>query len=142
MGSFAGLLIAQDLDKSEFPQALMEYMEFNVLSAITFMAGDDLRVIGVGFFWPRGRILQTADLIWFPWASKRNVLESYLNFANEIRNTTHPESGNKYVVLEFCREEGEKFFTQMCRYGVMRRVGTSHEVHPNEKTCVYETRSG
>lgn len=132
-----------ELTKEELPEALNAYMVANDLVGMTYFAEHKgkMAAIGIGLFWQRGRVLQTENLIWFPWSSSRNVLETYINFLNQIRRMDHPETGMKYMVLEFAEEKDQKFFDHVSSYGVMRRVGTSHEVYPGAKSCIYETRS-
>lgn len=132
-------IFEEDMDKDEFLQAIASYLDANNLEAISFFAGEDLKAVGLGLLWVRGRVIQISDLIWYPWASKRQVIETFLNFINEIRSTTHPETGRKYMVLEFAREEDQAFFDYICKYGVMRRVGTSYEIYENQRARIYET---
>lgn len=96
-------------------------------------------MVGIGLFWLRDRCWQTENLIWFPWASTKNILASYVNFVNVMRNA-EADSG-KYFILEFAQEKDQKFFDTVCSYGVMRRAGTMYEFYKGGKACVYESRS-
>lgn len=89
----------------------------------------------VGFYlgWVRGRIIQTGAMIWFPWASHRNVIESAVNFFDKMRR--------EHVVIDFAEAKDKKFFETICRHGVMRRIGTSYEVYPDDRCVVFETVS-
>lgn len=133
----------EHLTKDEFLNALVGFMDDNTLAAFIFMAevSGKLQPIGLGLFWERGRILQTENLIWFPWSTKRSILESYVSFIANFRKEIHEGSGKNYVILEFAMEKDQKYFDHVCRYGVMRRVGTSLEVYPDAKSCIYESRS-
>lgn len=117
-------------------------MELNVLAGFVYFADINGKSIPVGYglFWERGRIFQTENLIWFPWANSRAILETYVNFIVKMRSEKH-ESGHNYVILEYAMQKDQKFFDHVCKYGVMRRVGTSLEVYPGSKSCIYESRS-
>jgi hypothetical protein len=99
-----------------------------------------MKVIGFGTFWVRGRVIQTENFVWFDYASQRNILAATVNFLNEMRRSVHPDTGRKYVVLEFAEQKDEEFFNTICKYGVMRRTGTYMEIYDG-KACAYETRS-
>ena len=132
-----------DMQKEEFQSKLEQYIYDNNLSPVTFftkIGGKDVAV-GIGLFWIRGRVMQTENLIWFPWASKRIILENYVNFINNTRKTLHAGSNKPYVVLEFAMEKDKGFFDHVCSYGIMSRVGTSLELYEDGKCCVYESRS-
>ena len=51
--------------------------------------------------------------IWFPWATPRNKLESAVHFLNEIRK--------EYLAMIFSEKEDSRFFTHICKYGILRR---------------------
>lgn len=127
----------------DFTNALEDYIGANSLTPYSMFAtiGDKNRIIGLALFWARGRILETSDIIWFPWATPRLILESYVNFVNSVRKQNHEPTGMPYVILEYARENDAKYFDHVCRYGIMRRVGTSEEIYPAQKCCVYESRS-
>lgn len=73
------------------------------------------------------------DMVWFPWASKRNRVEAAVNFFAKIRNE-HP-------LVEYARGAcAKRFFEVMCMHGVMRRAGTTFNVFPGEAVAVFETR--
>lgn len=130
------------LSQEEFLSAFAGYLQANNLSAVVFFSevSGKVKLVGFGTFWVRGRVIQTENLIWMDYASQRNILEAAINFLNEMRRTTHPDTGRKYVVLEFAEEQHEAFFNTICKYGVMRRAGTYHELYEG-KACAYETRS-
>jgi hypothetical protein len=73
------------------------------------------------------------DIIWFPWASARNRIESAVGFFARIRS--------EIAMVEYASEEHKRFFEMICQHGIMRRVGTSFNVYPGQATAVYETRA-
>ena len=77
-------------------------------------------------------MLLMGNLTWFPWASERNIYESTVNLVNDLR---------KEAVLLFHVEQHDKeFAVQMCRHGIMRRVGTLMDVE-NGPLAVFQSRS-
>jgi hypothetical protein len=70
-------------------------------------------------------------LIWLPWSSARNRVESAVNFFNIIRN--------QIPMMTFVREPEKKFVEMLMKHGIMRRIGTSHTVVND--AGVYETRT-
>lgn len=73
------------------------------------------------------------DIIWFPWASKRNRIEAAVNFFAKIRN--------EYPLVEYAKGEATKrFFEMLAKHGVVRRVGTTFNVFRGEAVAVFETR--
>lgn len=71
------------------------------------------------------------DLIWFPWASPRNRVECGVKFFASVRDDV--------PLVEYAREEFVPFFEMIMRHGVIRRVGMMRNVHPGERTMVFET---
>jgi hypothetical protein len=74
------------------------------------------------------------DMIWFPWATARNKIESAVAFFSRIRN--------EIPMVEYASEQHKRFFEMICQHGVMRRIGTMHHVYPGQLTAVFETRQG
>jgi len=72
------------------------------------------------------------DIVWFPWASCRQRVEAAVNFFNEARK--------EVPMVEYARPADRRFFEMICRHGIMRRVGTSHNVFSGEPAVVFETR--
>lgn len=145
VGSFDNLhpIFKEKLSNEGFSEALENYISENNLTPFSFFGIVDgkERIIGIALFWVKGRIAETSDIIWFPWASKRVILECYVNFINNMRKEKFNDTDKEYVVLEYAEEKDKNFFDHVCSYGIMRRVGTSYEVYHNEKCCIYESRS-
>lgn len=82
------------------------------------------------------RLVTIADVLWFPWASSRNCLESMVHFINETRDD--------YTIMEYAdeREAHTKgFFETLCKYAVMRRVGTVHDLYGSgNSAALYQSR--
>lgn len=73
------------------------------------------------------------DMIWFPWSSNRNRIESAVNFFNRIRH--------EIPMVEYADEQAKRFFEVIAQHGIVRRVGTSFNVYPGQSTAVFETRA-
>lgn len=71
-------------------------------------------------------------MLWMPWASSRNKIESATHFLNAMRS--------QIPMIGFGRAADQKFFDVLLKHGIMRRVGTSFNVFPDGPAAVYETR--
>ena len=104
----------------EFMSAFKEYGEKYFDEAVVFLAPY------AGTYGPVGYIALTSskivrpifieEMVWFPWASPRNILESAVNFFNEARKST--------TIHEYARMKDKKFFERICKHGIMRRIGS------------------
>lgn len=73
------------------------------------------------------------DIVWCPWATKRNKVESAVGFFSQIRNTI--------PMVDYAHGDvNKKFFEMLARHGVMRRIGTTFNIVHGEPTAVFETR--
>jgi hypothetical protein len=77
--------------------------------------------------------LFVADTVWFPWASQRNRVESMLNWMNEMRKSVS-------IVKYASSDEDKKFCVHLCKYSVMRRIGTKFGV-AGQKIPEFESRA-
>lgn len=73
------------------------------------------------------------DMVWFPWATARNKIEAAVNFFNTIRS--------EIPMVEYASERHKRFFEMLCMHGIMRRVGTMHNVYRGEPVAVFETKT-
>lgn len=73
------------------------------------------------------------DIIWFPWASRRNIVESAVNFFNVARREASFIDYAHGLV-------NKRFFEMLARHGIVRRIGTTFSVVRNEPVAVFETR--
>jgi hypothetical protein len=146
LGSFDGIPgfkeLQQDLSLESFEQIFVDYVHANNLCSVTFYAFiDGFEIpIGIGMYWPRGRILQLADLIWFPWATKRSIYESSLGFFDNVRKTKFSEESQEcYKILKFARIEDEKFFDRLVDLNVLVKVGKLDGIYET-KAILYTTK--
>lgn len=128
------------MNADEFKMAFQVEVTTAYHGAWTLLAQTPRGFMPVGFvlgFWshpePRYSVfMNVGAMVWLPIASKRNKIETAIYFFNSIRND--------FPMVEYAREKDKRFFEVVARHGVMRRVGTSHNIYPGEPAAVYETR--
>lgn len=83
---------------------------------------------------PRIRQLYEPHTAWFPWATARNKVECGLRFFNTVRR--------EMCCLVYAPPTEREYYTQMCRYGVLRRVGRALDYFgfDNDPADIWETR--
>lgn len=129
-----------NMEAQEFKEAFAEELAANYHRFWALIAETKRGFIPVGFvlaFWshPEPRFapfMIIGDMLWMPWASQRNRIESAVNF---FRLT-----GREIPMVEYARLKDKKFFEAIAQHGVMRRVGTMQHVYPGESAAVFETR--
>ena len=72
-------------------------------------------------------------MCWFPWASKRNIVEAMVCFLNGIRK--------QIPLMFFSLHEHKKLYEVCMKHGIVRRVGTSYGAIPGMPSAVFETRA-
>lgn len=72
-----------------------------------------------------------SGIVWFPWASKRNLIEGVVAICKEL--------GKQFPLLGFVPEENKKVWETAAIHGVAHRIGTSHRT--GEKMTVWESRT-
>lgn len=77
--------------------------------------------------------MNIGHILWFPWASARNKIESIVNFFSVIRH--------EVKMMQYANLTNKRLFEVIARHGVMRRVGTSYNVFTDGPAAVFETRS-
>lgn len=81
----------------------------------------------------RAVFMIVGDMLWMPWASKRNKIESAVNFFNKMRS--------QIPMVEYANEQHKRFFEMIAKHGIIRRVGTMFNVYRGEPCAVFETRA-
>lgn len=141
MGSFDVLGAANDLSFDDFKVSFAYYLSANKCTSVTFKITKDGAElpIGVGIIWVRGRIIQNENLIWFPWATPRNILESCINYFDTFRNAKEKISGANYKILEFAMEQDVKFFDKLVQMGILEKVGKISGLYLDKQDCTLYT---
>lgn len=122
------------LDAPAFKRAFEEFVLSNAHAAWVVVSHTKNGFIPIGLVmggWaPQAAFMVIVGIVWFPWASKRNILEGSVGFFNELRK--------QFKWMGFAKYEHKPIYDVCCAHGVMRRVGT---VHMNEAAAVYEGRN-
>lgn len=82
----------------------------------------------------RVRQVYEPHVVWFGWATARNRVECGVRFFNAIRR--------EMCCMVYATPSERAYFTQLCRYGVMRRVGKVMDYFgfDREPADVWQTR--
>lgn len=130
---------AGDMDPKEFAVRFHQEIFDNYAGSWAVFPSKKEKPCGLilGFYsHPEPRLspfMIVGDIIWFPWATPRNRIECAVKFFSEIRKTI--------PMVEYANEKARPFFEMMAKHGIIRRVGTMHNVYKEEKTTVFETRT-
>lgn len=126
-----------DLDAAEFKATFEKAVVANFDAAWTLSAPTKRGVMPVGMVFgvwePRRPYMVVAGVAWFPWASGRNVVESTVAFFNARRK--------EIPMVGYAKQAHKRIYEICCQHGVMRRVGTSWVVFPDEQAAIFETRA-
>lgn len=128
------------------PDEFSEMFELFILNAgldcyiLNAPSKEGLIPIGFVLVWKKGRIIEVSRFFWFPWATKRNILESSLNFVNQFRSTVHEQTGKKYKLIGFIDSEQRTLFDHLIKYKTLRLVGKVYDWFEDGPAIVYETR--
>ena len=130
-----------DMSPEEFQAEFIAQAETVYHAIWTLFADTKKGYLPVGLvlgFWSHpdpsfGRLMNVGDMIWFPWTSKRNKVEASVNFFNDIRK--------EVPMVEYAKLDDKKFFETIAKHGIMRRVGTMHNIYDGEPAAVFETRA-
>lgn len=130
-----------ELNAHEFRVAFLAEVTTRYHSAWTLLADSSKGFVPVGFvfgIWPHADpryapYMIVGDMVWMPWASSRNKIESAVQFFERGRGGI--------PMMEYARPADKKFFDVLEMHKVMRRIGTSFNIYPNEPAAVFETRN-
>jgi len=128
-------IMADDIiDPKEFADSVIEEIDLRYDDAwiIEATTKKGFRPIGVIFGLYAGPIEIIGDIMWFPWASKRNVIEGIVKFFNEERK-------NKLLV-GWCNQKDKNLFVHVARHGILKRIGTLDGIYENEPAAMFQSR--
>ena len=138
----AGPFASADMDAETFKQTFGETLLKRYDFEWTLLAECARGVVPVGMVMAfQGHkdpsiapFLVVGDIIWFPWASRRNKVESAVYFFTHARKI--------FPFIDYAHGEvNKRFFEMLSRHGVMRRIGTTFSVVKGEPVAVFETRA-
>lgn len=88
--------------------------------------------IGAVFGIACGPFTVIVDMIWFPWATKRNRIEGAIAGINWVRK--------KMTCLLYCEEKDKDYYVHIAKYGILRRIGKIEGIYDKPAT-LFQTRS-
>jgi hypothetical protein len=122
----------QGLDASQFKEAFEAYVLTNTQAAWTVIAKTARGMMPVGFVFggwaPMQAYMIIIGITWFPWATKRNIVEGTVQFFNRIRK--------ELPWMGFASGEHKRLYEVCMKHGIMRRIGTSER--GSERIAVFE----
>lgn len=125
-----------DLSADEFKARFEQFVVSNHHAAWTLIAPTSKGNIPVGIVlaaWaPNAPYMIVNGLCWFPWASRRNILEAIVCFLSGVRK--------EYQLVFYALPEHKRTYEVCAMHGVVRRVGTSFVAMPGHQAAVFETR--
>lgn len=86
-----------------------------------------------GSWAPNATYIIISGMCWFPWASKRNIVESMVNFLNGVRK--------EFMLVFYALPEHKRTYEVCAMHGIVRRVGTSYVAIPGKVAACFETRA-
>jgi len=125
--------LEHDLDQDTFKGALGEmFSAFDTHYLMLARSEGEPRPVGMMSVIDGGYRIEPHAL-WFPWASSRNKLESFLNFFNKIRVTR--------LAILYIPEKEIRIFQHLERYGVIQRRGTiSRFFEDGQFAAIFQTK--
>ena len=131
-------LVEDGLDQESFRDAFAKLVLSTYHAVWALKAKTERGVIPVGFafgFWLHPAKQETMiinELVWLPWATPRNIIETTANFVTKERK--------KLKMIAFARKKDKSFLEVLAKHGIVRRVGTSHTIFSDGPATVWETR--
>jgi hypothetical protein len=78
------------------------------------------------------QVLEIVLVVWMPWASNRNIIESAVNFIREIKKV--------HRCMGYALPEHKRLYEVAAAHGLVRRIGTSYNAIPGRPTAIFESR--
>jgi hypothetical protein len=132
-----GGAFSKEMNADEFKRLFEAFVVANHHAAWTLVAPTIRGRIPVGIVlaaWaPNAPYMIVNGACWFPWASRRNIIEASVAFFNGIRK--------EMSLVFYALPEHKRAYEVCAMHGIIRRVGTSHVVFPGQQAAVYETRA-
>jgi hypothetical protein len=122
-----------DLPADEFKRAFEEIVVTRCPATWVLLAKGKPVGVVFGSWAPNAAYIIIAGMCWFPWATKRNIIETMVNFLNGVRR--------EFMLMFYATKEHKKVYEVCAMHGTVRRVGTSYTAIPGHAACVFETRA-
>lgn len=125
-----GTLAAQaGLSPAEFHNSMIDWMLKHYDYAWTI--AKDGKPIGVVSAINCGTFAMLGDVTWMPWASARNKIEGCARIFVELRK--------RLFFMFHADRKNRDFYVHMAKMGLVRRVGTIHEM-ADEPLALFQSR--
>lgn len=129
-------MFVEGLEPQEFAETAREYFATVYDHGWVLEAPTPKGRIPVGLIFgiANGKMTWLGDLTWFPWASKRNKAESFINFINKARKD--------HLFLFWTPKDDEtkrKFLEYVAKHGIAKRVGTLDDLM-DEPVALFQSR--
>lgn len=135
-GALVGMFAKTDMDVATFKAAFEAEVMGKYHAAWTLFATTKrgFSPVGVvfGAWMPLTDVMLVIGIAFFPWASRRNIVESAVSFFAGVRK--------QVKVMGYARPEHKRLYEVCCAHGIMRRVGTQMIIFPGTSAAVYEAR--
>lgn len=136
LGELSHFPLQPDLDPLSFRNAVMAMLAtVNATNGALFAFMDAERpigVVGVQVAPVMDRLRAFPHAVWFSEASPRQRVECALKFLLDLKHT-------HLVVIE-AKEPDWRFFEHLCKYGLLRRVGTLRDAYgAGGRAAIYQS---
>jgi hypothetical protein len=132
LGALIGLGVPGYLSPDEFGVFIDKKISTSCHMAWALLIGGKPAGFVLGAWSPAVRqVLEIVLVVWMPWASKRNIIESAVNFIAEIKK--------EYRCMGYALPEHKGLYEVAARHGLVRRIGTSYNAIPGRPTAMFES---
>lgn len=131
-----------DMTADQFKAAFMSVVTTRYHGAWTLFAETRKGFVPVGMVFAfyshtehaMSPFMIVGDIVWFPWATSRNRIESAVNFFGKIRK--------EIPMMDYAYGDvNRKFFDVLAKHGIVQRVGTTFNIVRGKPVAIYETRA-
>ena len=134
LGAFKGLnpVFDREMSPAEFRETFVDIVQ-TIGSGWTVLADGPKGVRPIGFIFGLvvGNIIVLTRIIPMPWSTLRQRLQGFLAWLNVTRRQS--------LVFDCAAQSEKRFFEHLCRYGVMKRVGTVDDL-TDEPAALFQSR--
>lgn len=133
-GALSDIFDGTDLNARDFKNSLEDIVLSNFDAAWIISCNEDDLPCGLvlGNWHPlKDDVMFISMIAWFPWATKRNIVEGTIRFLDDVRK--------ELSLIGYASMEHKNLYDVAARHGVVRRVGTTHNFK-EEPVAIYETK--
>ena len=128
-----GLMLAEEF-KAEFQNAILTQCHAAwIISATTKRGLIPVGLVLAAYPMPNAPYMIVNGMCWFPWATKRNVIEGIVGFLDRVRR--------EFPLKFYALPEHKRTYEVCAMHSIVRRVGTSYIAFPGHAAAEFETRT-